>query len=98
MRHILDVHGRRIMTGRKSARKTSAAAASFRSGLLELQFEQILDLSHGLRSVVAVRVNGEFSAWAGCQHEQSHDARAVYLLPVFLNKNVATKSIRGFNE
>ena len=51
-----------------------------------------------LGSIVAFGVDGQFAARAGGQHHQAHDALAVDLLAVFLDKDVAVKAVGGLDK
>src|SRR5207249_5189309 len=65
---------------------------------IELPPDEGFELGQRLGSIVAVRVDGQFTAGAGGQHHQTHDALAVDLLAILFHKDLAIKPTGGFDK
>ena len=66
--------------------------------LVKLSLDEGFDFSDGLSGVCAANVQDQFTAGAGGEHHQAHDAFAVDFFTVLFNKNFSRKPISGFHK
>src|ERR1700722_1484974 len=65
---------------------------------VKLPLDERFQIGDGLGGISAANMQRHFTAGAGGEHHQAHDAFAVNFFPILFHKNITLKLVGGFDE